>query len=549
MSINSSELSLSLSKSRHYKHRLSTLNDDSMGNLSSSKNNLTDTSKLSSLTTTNDDDALKRMDKLLLINDDADNFDNKNFLLSKMQYSVTMSSKIYNKDNKDEDNLSIKSDLSMRNIKLFDSDAESITDFDLKRNNSLLPHLFDRNKFASELSTNPKESNSKMLKTSSDLSLNSPPPTYQSNPSIPTQKSTPPSRPHTPHTPPATTKKGAKSESLQSIVTVVIENNKNNQKKNETIDNWTNQSQKAGTNKSKMNNKNQQNIEQQTKNSFKEAQRSSSLKKPNRLKSLAKSISVLRRIRSDVSIKHESGNIEPLESNNNNNNNSNKVNKSNLQLPIQDLNSPTHNPSLAKYNQAYNSSLSSPGDQRLNTYQSPFLRTINNNRSFNANQNKFIRNHPKTRSVNSWDNKLMNKTSTMGQRGQPIYNAKQLQMIYRQYQQEKQDRLGVPMLTTFMIIPAYLVAGMFIFSSYEKWTKLDSLYFCLVTLTTIGFGDFIPGTTLYNNNNEAGNRRLYISALYIIAGLILISMCINLLKKQMKHKVKTLARKIGLSNC
>lgn len=61
----------------------------------------------------------------------------------------------------------------------------------------------------------------------------------------------------------------------------------------------------------------------------------------------------------------------------------------------------------------------------------------------------------------------------------------------------------------------------------------------------IGFGDFIPGSTLLNKN---GNKRnMLISALYIIIGLILISMCINLTSSQLKMKVKNLARKIGLS--
>jgi hypothetical protein len=151
----------------------------------------------------------------------------------------------------------------------------------------------------------------------------------------------------------------------------------------------------------------------------------------------------------------------------------------------------------------------------------------------------------KNRSVYSYEGDKKRQLARLNRL--PIYNEKQLEAIYRQYKRQKEDKVDVPMLTTLVIMPLYLVCGMVIFSRFENWKNLDAFYFCFVTLTTIGFGDMIPGTTFSNKNGDKNN--LYISAMYIFLGMILIAMCINLMKDQLKLKIKSFARRIGLSNC
>lgn len=44
----------------------------------------------------------------------------------------------------------------------------------------------------------------------------------------------------------------------------------------------------------------------------------------------------------------------------------------------------------------------------------------------------------------------------------------------------------VPIWLCVFLVVGYIIAGAFLFSSWEGWSFLDSAYFCFITLTTIG---------------------------------------------------------------
>ena len=84
--------------------------------------------------------------------------------------------------------------------------------------------------------------------------------------------------------------------------------------------------------------------------------------------------------------------------------------------------------------------------------------------------------------------------------------------------------------------------GAAIFSYYEPWDYFESIYYCFVTLTTIGFGDRVA---LQNSREETfGIFYISLSMIFIFIGLTLASSFLNLLVlRMMEIRNKTLKPK------
>ena len=53
-------------------------------------------------------------------------------------------------------------------------------------------------------------------------------------------------------------------------------------------------------------------------------------------------------------------------------------------------------------------------------------------------------------------------------------------------------------------------------------------YFCFVTISTIGFGDFVPSSS--NFKSSADSYTMILSAMYMILGMATLSMCFSLMQ-------------------
>ncbi|XP_022671231.1 potassium channel subfamily K member 15-like isoform X2 [Varroa destructor] len=55
----------------------------------------------------------------------------------------------------------------------------------------------------------------------------------------------------------------------------------------------------------------------------------------------------------------------------------------------------------------------------------------------------------------------------------------------------------IPVYLVMLFVASYICVGALIFSGWEGWRLLDGAYFCFITLSTIGFGDFVPGQSTF----------------------------------------------------
>ncbi|XP_049878935.1 potassium channel subfamily K member 15-like isoform X1 [Pectinophora gossypiella] len=101
--------------------------------------------------------------------------------------------------------------------------------------------------------------------------------------------------------------------------------------------------------------------------------------------------------------------------------------------------------------------------------------------------------------------------------------------------------ITVPISVCVAIMVGYLIFGSMIFGLWEKWDQLDGAYFCFISLSSIGFGDFVPGERIYTPRIETS---FIVCSMYLMLGMALVAMCFNLMQEQVIHYAAGLKRAV-----
>jgi voltage-gated potassium channel len=89
-----------------------------------------------------------------------------------------------------------------------------------------------------------------------------------------------------------------------------------------------------------------------------------------------------------------------------------------------------------------------------------------------------------------------------------------------------------------VFVALLLLAGTLFYHKVEGWSGLDSLYFTVVTLTTIGYGDFVPHTA---------TGKIF-TMVYILLGLGVLAVFVSTIAEHTLADQRLIAKRLTKGN-
>lgn len=93
-----------------------------------------------------------------------------------------------------------------------------------------------------------------------------------------------------------------------------------------------------------------------------------------------------------------------------------------------------------------------------------------------------------------------------------------------------------PILLCLASMFIYICIGTFVLYRLEDWHLLDGFYFCFMSLTTIGFGNMVPGSDPFEKTDSS--TTIWFCSFYIMLGMALTAMCFNVVHDEIVHRLK-----------
>lgn len=100
---------------------------------------------------------------------------------------------------------------------------------------------------------------------------------------------------------------------------------------------------------------------------------------------------------------------------------------------------------------------------------------------------------------------------------------------------EIDDEFNLPISLAISILVFYMLSGAIVYNIWEKWGFLNAVYFVFISMSTIGFGDYVPQHPIY----------MMASIIYLVFGLALTSMCINVVQIKLSNTFRMASAKLG----
>lgn len=100
---------------------------------------------------------------------------------------------------------------------------------------------------------------------------------------------------------------------------------------------------------------------------------------------------------------------------------------------------------------------------------------------------------------------------------------------------EIDDEFNLPITVALTILILYMFSGALFYNFWEDWDFFASFYFVFISMSTIGFGDFVPTHPIC----------MIASIVYLVFGLALMTMCINVVQLKLTDTFRQASAKLG----